>query len=373
MKRTMLIDNWLLQDVKELFEEGLSRSYADEIQISPDFLRHKLNKIPYAIIQIESLFSLVESVVFSDFLLLDSKWAWVWDSPSTLPSLKMLKDLEIITPFPFRERIEEIIEPRKVIVQELCVTTSLLDIQKANEKSWEEKGKVIDNYMSQIIWGGAGYLARSHIWKAPYSGHPLRERVIKKCSLISLPVTDAQKYTLEWLQKGRTKLASAIYENRISNYASFSLPAVVVEVLEEANSLEEIITQAVMLRDKYADLRRWIGEYQKALEIENSKELVKKKKLLDSVAKSIESDVDPVKYGSVELSLGASSFGIKKKLDMSRVLNRWGVRSVLRRLHLERNGRNSLKRLMRFLEVEHTSLGSDLLQSLVERYSPPIE
>lgn len=162
----LLIDNWMLQDVNQALEKGLSDEGAGEIVIDLQNGTHDFHDIPHSVFQLDSLLSLLVNIVLGDQLTIDKDFTYVWENGHK--SLKGLKKAGILLPFDFLSSEELIAEPRKTIVEELCVTKSILAVQRANERAWVERQVVEDDHMSSLVWGAAGYLARSHVYEIPY-------------------------------------------------------------------------------------------------------------------------------------------------------------------------------------------------------------
>lgn len=371
MSFELIIDNWMLQDIRSMFQEGLSEEDDHEIVIHESRDQHLLSEVPLAAIQIEALLNLLVSIVLRDKLIVDSAWVHAWDDENIPPAFSMLKDLAIVKSIPFRSYGESLWVPRRAIVKELCVTESLRQIQEENEQSWSRTGKAVDNRMSSILWGGAGYLARSQLYEAPYLGHPLRERIIEQSSLVNYSYIDATRQTLNWVQEGRTKLLQNASLNKQSAYATFNLPPVAVEVIEESNSVEQLIFNAIQLRDKYSRLRQWLKEYQDVLDNEDIQAMIKKKKFLDSVARNIETLASSEDKGNTKITLGVTWLVIKlsKSINVESLKNRFGVRGMLNRLMFQRRGRSSLEKLLTFFEPTDSLHRRKIMERLMEKYS----
>jgi hypothetical protein len=55
METKLLIDNWMLQDVKQALENGLSEDISGEISIDILNDTHDFNSVPHAVFQIDAL------------------------------------------------------------------------------------------------------------------------------------------------------------------------------------------------------------------------------------------------------------------------------------------------------------------------------
>ena len=62
METKLLIDNWMLQDVKQALENGLSEDISGEISIDTLNDTHDFNSVPHAVFQIDALLSLLTKI-----------------------------------------------------------------------------------------------------------------------------------------------------------------------------------------------------------------------------------------------------------------------------------------------------------------------
>jgi len=72
---------------------------------------------------------------------------------------------------------------RQSIVGDLCVTKSILKIQKKNEKVWNEYKESYDRTCPSLC-GHRGILARSNVYHAPYSGCLPRRALIRQSTFV---------------------------------------------------------------------------------------------------------------------------------------------------------------------------------------------
>lgn len=371
MGTSLLIDNWMLQDVNEALQVGLSEEDAGEIVI--DFQKgvHNFNFMPHAVFQIDALLALLVNIVFRDALIVDNRFTNVWENG--YESLRNLKYAGILNPFDFLSSEELIAEPRKVIVNRLCVTQSILTVQRENERLWEERRESKDEHMSQLVWGSAGYLARSHVYETPYLGCPFRQALIRQTEFINRD-RDAVRSMETIINTKRAKLFQSLTPERKATYAAFNLPPVAIEVIGDSNKLSQLITVALQLRDKYKGLRDWLGEYQRALDSENPQDIRKHVRLLESIADDIDSKYSSRSEDAVKLSISTNwlnpvNLNVPVRGIIAKVQNRFGVRAMLSDLVLSRQGDDSLKKLLTMFGEKNTQLSMEVHQDLIRRYS----
>src|SRR5687768_2974106 len=114
MAHSLIIDNWLLQDIGKCLNHGLAAEETAEIAIDLKKRKHSIKNAPLAAIQIESLLSLIVDIVLRDNIFVDSKFINTWKS--SRHSFSDLTSKGIIRPVNFLEHEDKLIEPRKIIV-----------------------------------------------------------------------------------------------------------------------------------------------------------------------------------------------------------------------------------------------------------------
>jgi len=155
----VIIDNWSLQHVAELLGGGPSHNDASVIALCDG--EHSYEEIPLASVQTEALFELLTQIVLKDELIVDAKFTGAWDSLDT-PVLDLYR-AKLLRPVPFSENEQYFAELRAHLVNRLCVTPSLRTAQTENEASWPATRRVAHPFLSSVLWGGAGMLARSRL------------------------------------------------------------------------------------------------------------------------------------------------------------------------------------------------------------------
>jgi hypothetical protein len=364
----LIIDNWMLQDANVALELGLSPDTAAEIEIDAQHDKHSFRNVPYAVFQIDALLTLLVDIVFRDKLIVDDRYMSAWYPGAK--SLASLKDNGIIVPFDFKKSEEKWADVIQSIVGDLCVTKSILKIQKKNEKVWNEYKESYDPHMSQLVWGTAGYLARSNVYHAPYSGCLPRRALIRQSTFVGY-TKDSIKNAEEIINTKRVQLFRSANNNKTSNYANLILPPVVVEVIRDSNDVDDLIPIALQLRDKYQKLREWLNQYQTAIDQDDPKSMLNHVKVLESIAKNIDRDYSILKDGSVNVSVGYSLFGVGIPVEgiANYVRNRFGVRALLNNLVFEPDGGQAILRLLKmFGEVGH-KFTFIIQKELIKHYS----
>jgi hypothetical protein len=260
-----------------------------------------------------------------------------------------------------------------MIVDRLCVTQSILAVQRENERLWEERRESKDEHMSQLVWGSAGYLARSHVYETPYLGCPFRQALIRQTEFINRD-RDAVRSMETLINTKRAKLFQQITTDRNAIYAAFNLPPVAIEIIGDSNKPNQLIAVALQLRDKYKGLRDWLGEYQLALDSENPQDIRKHVRLLESIADDIDSKYSSRSEDAVKLSISTNwlnpvNLNVPVRSIIAKMQSRFGVRAMLSDLVLSRQGDDSLKKLLTMFGEKNTQLSMEVHQDLIRRYS----
>ena len=172
----------------------------------------------------------------------------------------------------------------------------------------------------------------------------------------------------------RAKLFQSQSIGRNARYATFNLPPIAIEVIAESREPEQLIPVAVQLRDKYQELRAWIGEYQKALDSENPKIIKKYVGLLQSIANEIDSKYSSRNDDALKLFLGTSWLNISTPVPtiINKVRNRFGVRAMLSGFVFYNQGEKSLKKLLALFGERNNQFADLTLRQLISRYSQPV-
>lgn len=368
MKLDLITDNWTLQDVNELLVSGLSPAPVGQIEISEDKQSHTFTDVPLAVIQIDCLLTLLTNLVIYDELIVDQGFMATWNQDH--PQLSRLISDSLVRPVLFDPNAETLVAMREKIVDRMAVTPSLREAADDNRKAWKLTGASADPHMSALLWGGAGMLARSHILSAPYFGHPFRRALIKESGFLAAR-RDAWARTEKVVSGARTQMFRFRNSEIDGALASFNLPPIAVQVIEQATSVDDLLLSAIALRDKYARLREWLSTYQHALETEDEKKLLSNDKLLKSVAKSIEESYGAEETNSTNISLSVGFFSLSIPVpSLNSAMIRFGIRSALTDLVIQSQGQNALRKLMKIFGEDESGFGRDLCDQLRLRYSP---
>ena len=108
--------------------------------------------------------------------------------------------------------------------------------------------------------------------------------------------------------------------------------------------------------------------YEQAYADEDTKQLIKHKKKLDSVAKSINALQDSKSGGTTNLSIGVSWLRFSWSGNpLNALQNKFGVRAAISKLILASQGQTAFKKLLSFFDEKNSRLGRDIYKTFAER------
>jgi hypothetical protein len=334
---------------------GLAHDNASEIVIDRQLNSHSVLDVPEAGVQLEALLGLLVDIVFRDSLVVDSGFVETWSEHET--AFAPLLNSGLVRALPFKTHEVRLKEAKRFILDRLCVTPSLRDEQRKNEESWAARKGPANSYMSAVIWGTAGMLGRSHVYEAPYSGHPLRKRIIEQTILAS-PTRDVVSETVEWMAEERLRLFETKAKDGSQRTATLVLPPVAIEIIEESKDIDQLITVAYQLRDKYAKVRGWMKSIQVAMDNEGPKGIAKYKKTLSAVSKDLDRAMGNTDTGKISLKIGIGWPSISIALGtLDDVVKKFGIRAMLNNQIFSPQGEKSINKLLRMFDEEKSGVG----------------
>jgi hypothetical protein len=364
-----MIDNWTLQDVELLLSRGLSPRTASEISISKDRNDHSFSPIPEGVLQIDALLSLLTNLVCFGQLIVDARFLNTWQKPGA--QLAPLANLGVVTATDYTEFGKDLVDLRESIVDELCVTSTLQESMRLVREEWQKNQTATDPHLSALVWGGAGMLARSHLTEVPYFGHPVRRHLLEQSLFFPrISISNAGQAVTSFLETERAKMFRFRSQRMAGSVGHISLPPLAVQVIEEADCLEQLIPTAINLRERHSELRAWLASYQAAIDEENESKQMKHERLLRDLSRSLQNRYGADSGGSTGISISVAFIqGAIPRAMVDRLVNSFGVRSTLSKLVLAPRGQKAMKRLLTMLGENNSSLGRRLLPELHSRYS----
>ncbi len=364
MPHTLLIDNWTLQNAGELLCGGLDGETTSDLVFTKNGASYRYDKVSADTVRFEALCQFLNNLVFADNLFVDEMYADAWES---FPPIKAAHTAKILVTKPFKDVMDEWIKAREVMADRLCVNSPLLKQHRKNKRTYAEYGKADDGFLSQLVWGGAGMLARADYFRLPYVPHPSRERLFRRASFMLGPSAGAR--LSEFITSERLKIFKRIDGSGF--FTSMHLPPVAVQIIDAASGTTDIIKTALQVRDNYSALRKWLSKFQQALDGENMKEILAHGKALQSVARYVDSYslLTPVGDTSLQFGLSWLKVGVKCGSPVNAIKNLFGMRAELNRLILAPAGHNSLNKFLRMLGEQHTKRGRVFKDEFLKRTS----
>ncbi len=335
MRNQHLLDNWTLQNAGEFLCDGLIA------EKSADVMRF------------EALCQVLHHVVFADVVFVDADFAESWQEFGPLITLR---DAQVLATKPFKAVTEHWRSRRETMIEQLCFCPSVRRVQEENRARFKMNLEPADQLLSQLVWGGAGMLARADYFRLVYVPHPARTRLFARAPFLREP-TNANTQVQVFVENQRVKL----YEHADSSgfLARFTLPAVIVEIIDALSSLDELMHVALQVREKYTGLRTWLAEFQHTIDSEDIPGVLARKKTLQSIARDIDSRISLTPAGDTTLQLGISWLKLTTKIGspLDAFRNRFGVRAQIGQLILNSPGRNTFDKLLKLLGEENSKRG----------------
>lgn len=365
MSQSIITDNWSLQNISELFVNGLDQEVGHYISINREQDTYKYNEISSAILSIEALFDFITDIILRDQILVDEKFTHVWQESNSPLDLAVHKNL--IRAYPFLNEHEKLNEPREEFVKRLCVTTDLKQDQEANRIGWNEYNETPHPYLSQTLWGGAGMLARAFVYEKGYTPHPVRKRLFINTAL-TMSNEDAVIQLNNVINEKRAKIVSSNFNNDELHSLTINMPPLPIKVIQESNSAEEMISVALQLRKEYQELRDWLGCYGNALSDGSYKDIHKFKKILHSISLYTESKMGIVDPNSPTFTAGIGVLKVALKgQPINNLMNQFGVRAMINNLIISRTGNSDIKKFLNFFGHKNTALGLKVLEHFTNK------
>lgn len=358
MANGVVADNWSLQDISSLLENGFDPEPSGEIVVSD--ANHSYKAVSSAAIQTEALFDLVTDIILRDEILVEEKFTYAWEAHNS--PINQAINAGVIRSYPFLNEPEKLNEPRDRIVQHICSTKPLADAHKKNVEGWARNKETPDPLLSATLWGGAGMCARSFVYEKSYTPHPLRKRLFLNSGFL-LPAQDALHQVITFIDDNKVKVSKKIYGNDSLYSAYLKIPSLPVRVIQESTSADQIISIALEMRSDFKKLREWLKIFQNSMTLEDTQELLKKRKELDSVAKYVSTKLG-LNYeesnSSLEVGIGVFKLSLGIGGPINFLKNQFGVRATLNRLIFGSSGKKELEKYVNMFDAKGTGIGYEI-------------
>ena len=355
MGQRVIADNWSLQAVGELLTRGLDQD--DNPGIGPLTDPELPNiALPQAAIDLEALFDLLTDVLLRDQILVDDQFHDAWfgsDGP-----LGELAKRSIVRPHPFLEHPERLDAPRREFLRRLVINSTMAREQDSNEAAWAKSRTTPHPFTSQLVWGGAGMMARAWVYQAPYTPHPLRQRLFSRTGVV-----------LQGPANGLSEFKHAMAQHRAVLYQSAGggdgqfgaqvlLPALPALVIQDASSLSDIFVVASQMREQLSDVRSWLSQFQEALGAGDFKAIDTARRRLRTLSKDVERALGQKSAEGASLSIGWSWLRLNLKLDARTwVPSLDRVQTQVAALTFAPSGAKELRKLLGFFGHDRSAIG----------------
>lgn len=365
MSQSVISDNWSLQNISELLTDGIDSGNGYFITPDIESDSHAYEETPSAALAIEALFDLITDVILRDQILVDEKFAGAWFSKDG--PLNRLAEQSVVRPFPFLRDPAQLAGPRDEFVDRLCLTNSLKREHQENVLGWENAKTTPNPYLSQTIWGGAGMLARAFVYEKGYTPHPVRKRLFQKAG-IALPDTDAVLRACNTINEKRASIV-ALQASRHEIYSlHVSMDPLPIKVIRESSCPADIPAVALQVRQDYAELRHWLGLYQRSISSGDYKDIQKHQKILSSISQYVDSFMRKAGPDTATFTAGIDILKIAfKGSPINTLHNQFGVRAMINKLILGASGRAELRKLLKFFGHHNTSIGMKVIEHFSSR------
>lgn len=359
MSSDVIADNWALQEVSHLLWDGMDDDTAHLVEPDVENGSHQYKEVSAAIIQTEALFDFLTDVILRDQILVEENHVSAWREASG--PLEVIDQANVIRPYAFRDNFK-LSAPRTELVDRLCITESLRVEHEENTKGWAQYRQTPNQYLSQVLWGGAGMLARAFVTERSYTPHPVRRKFFQQAGVL-LRSEDALKRLTGQIKEKRASIHKA-QSGKDEFYSLYvSMDPLPIRVIQESNSVDDLLTIALQLRDEYRELRHWLGCYQAAINQDEYSEVEKYQDILNSISKYADSKMGKVDANWPTFTLGIGALKISMKGDPVNALkNQFGVRAMVNKLIMGRSGVADLKKYLGLFGEKNSAVGMNVLE-----------
>ena len=345
----VIADNWTLQNVAELLNNGISEADASVIRIAGG--SHEYADVLEGGIQTESLFDLLTDIVLRDQIIVDAAYADTWMGQNEC--LGQLATNGLLRQLSFLSNEEMFADVRNLIVDRLCVTDSLKADHSENVDSWTTRRESTNPYLAAVLWGGAGMVARSWVFDSPYRPHPLRRRLFEATKLFDGHVGALGRLE-EVVDESRLRLAKRTSSAVTAYSMNVMLPPIPIRIIENSTNPGDFVQVALQLRPEFKPLRDWLRTTEISLEKDDLGAIQKHYRVLSDVSANIDKILGN-STGAATFSIGLGVLKLSAKGDpVLSLKNRIGVRSVINNMILKESGQRALAIYCKMFDVPKT-------------------
>lgn len=365
MTQSVISDNWSLQDISDLLVNGMEDSSAHYIDVDTGSDTYSYKNVSAALIKTQALFDLITDIILRDQIIVEDRFIGAW-ARSASPLDQAQKE-GIIRSYPFLLDYKKLVHPRNELTGRLCVTSGLKKDHEENIAGWKQTRHSPHALLAQVLWGGAGMLARGFVYEKGYTPHPVRRKFLVDTG-IALHRDDAVQELTNVITEEKARVSAANRNSDELYSLKLSMPPLPLMVVREAKSAKDLITVAIELRKEYQDLRDWLGQYQLAMTDGTYKDAEKFQKIIRSISQYIGSKMENVDSGAPTFSLGIGVLKMAVKgRPVNSLRNQFGVRSMINKLILNRAREADLRRFLSLFDQRNTAIGMKVIEGFVRK------
>lgn len=352
MTQAVVADNWSLQDISTLFNQGLAPASVDEIVFEGG--QHFYRPVSYAVIQTEALFDLITDLMLRDEILVEESYC----ENEACPIFEA-KQAGVVRSYSFLNEADKIAAPRDRIIDRICSAESLRKAHEDNINEWIFNRQTRDPLLSATLWGGAGMCARSFLFEKSYTPHPLRKKLFINSGFM-FPIADAPDQVTSFFHDDKIRVSKTLYGKDTLYSARIKIPALPIKVIEEANSPQQMISIALQMRDDFKPLRDWLKHFQDAMSNEDTQSLMNHRSELDSISQALHNKIDNNSSSPLTMEAGIGIFKIAMPDDADTLKNQFGIRSTLNNLSFGEAARQPIKKYLAMFDERDSEIVKEI-------------
>ena len=341
--------------MKEIMTNGISEKKEEYASFKGNDFSMKFQ--PQLLIQIKVLLQFLNDIVTKDTFLIDpirkKQWLGKFDLLDELNKKGILKDIKLSENSNDFDKI-------KIIKNNFGTPNRIkkaMDLQSLLiHEHW--------NYFSNIVNGSARYLNNSSKIGIPYSPHPFRASFLNQTIFPDFIVNNSIN---NWITKERENLIEKINENSTFRIGLIPIDPIVIEIIENANSPNDLIKVALQMRKEYSKFRKYLQRYQEAINNGELKKLRVHSSLLNDIHNQVLNYKNPERYGKFTISVGFGFLKFSKSTHLiDDLLMRNGMRATLQKLILKSGSKNTMEKLLKMFDIQKTNMTNLLMENLRE-------
>jgi hypothetical protein len=268
----------------------------------------------------------------------------------------------------FLDHPERVEAPRSGFLSRLLLNETMSKEQSENETAWRRDRTTPHTFTSQLVWGGAGMLARALVYATPYTPHPLRRRLFQRAG-VSLP---SPPTALDEFKHNVLKQRDLLYPAGPKDDGVLGvhvvLPALPALVLKDASSLGDMFVVASQMRDRLTEVRAWLSQFQEAISAGEFKLIAAERKRLGTLGKDVERGLGKKPADAPTLNIVLVWFKLSFKQDRTGWMPKFDrVQTQVNALIFAPSGHKELVKLLGFFGHKHSLVATRTIEHFAKR------